>query len=187
MKSLILYSTLISVIALSCSQPEKKMTQAEIVKRNAERYLFKRLNDTTKYQFVSLQLGDSVTYGDNLKRYKDIGADTTFEVSQVAFYKTMRDPANVSEYQAKIDKKRILIKKLDSIESTLSKRLNETAAYNYIFTFRASNKLGAIVLEDYYLQIGRRPDFEVLILANDKGQKLSIPGGFPGIDYLEKL
>ena len=56
----------IGLMACSLEEP----TQNEIVKRNIETYLKATLNNPESYEFVELELRDSIMYSDNIEYRK---------------------------------------------------------------------------------------------------------------------
>ena len=55
----------IAIGLTSCS--EKKTTQDDIVKKNAELYVKEKMNDPSSYEFVKLERMDSITFSDNIE------------------------------------------------------------------------------------------------------------------------
>ena len=62
----------------------------------------------------------------------------------------------------------------------LWKYLNDIAAFRYIFTFRAKNGFGALVLNDYFLELTPGPDYKILNIAENRDKLLVEPNGYPG-------
>lgn len=160
MKNLLL---ILLVLLIGCKsapkeKTEKPLTIDEIVRNSTEEYLKDKLNDPDSYEFVKLVLLDSVLYKDNVEYRRDRFND---------------DPE--------------VLAKIDSLESAMGDKVNEVASYTFVFSFRATNAMGAKVLEEYYLQTGESPNYEVLNLAEDMDQLYLNPGDFPGyIDMIKK-
>jgi len=177
---------LVSLGLTSCS--EKGLTQDEIVKNNAEEYLKPKLNDPKSYEFVKMELIDSVLYSDNIqyrkKTFNKYIQDDKDEIKRKEGYKidipTMYNEKEIQELKAKITKNEIIIAKIDSLENKLGNKKDEVASYTYTFSFRGNNALGAKVLNEYILQINPSPDFKVINMADDKDKIFLNPNDFPG-------
>ena len=135
---------------------EKPLTIDEIVRNSAEEYLKDKLNDPESYEFVKLVLIDSVMYKDNI------------EYRRVRF---------------KDDE--IVLAKIDSLVQVMNDKVDDVASFTYIFSFRAINAMGAKVLNEYYLQTGESPNYEVVNLAEGMDDIFLNPNDFPG--YTEMI
>src|SRR5690554_6126709 len=156
------FFALIAIGLTSCS--EKQPTQDDIVKKNAETYVKEKMNDPASYEFVKLELMDSVTFSDNIEYRKDyFSRNMEYDQSSLERqerYKTeipsMYDEKDVEELKAKIEKNERILSKIDSLATLLGDRKNEVASYTYIFSFRGNNALGAKILNEYIVQTDRK-------------------------------
>jgi hypothetical protein len=165
-------------LLFGCTKPEKVLTREEIIRSKLERVLFPKLNDTTSYQFVSLVFKDSTLYKENIERVRRDLTDISFEQSMLGF--------GDKKYQLEIDKKKRKVVILDSVNQVLGDKVNKVAAYTYLFSFRAKNRLGALVLGEYLLQITPAPEYEVLAFSDKKGDMLVTPNTFPMWDIVNR-
>lgn len=192
MKKIILTGTIVALL-FSCS--EKPKTQDEIVKQNAEDYVKPLLNDPKSYEFADLKLIDSVLYKDNIEyRKEDFNHNIDFEENllslkdnewaetQKALYGKI-DSTDILESMMKIEKNKIILSKIDSLEIALGDRKNDVASYTYTFSFRGNNKLGAKVLNEYIVQTDQ--SLKVINMTDDKDKVYLNPNDFPG--YLEMI
>jgi len=189
----------------------KKPTQGEIVIKNAEQFLKSRMDDPDSYEFVELKLYDSVLYIDNteyqkeyfqrdidfnkqriesskqliesnkqvLESFKNLNVETTSIEKQIS-----EEYEQIKEKENEIAKDEKIITSIDSIKTVLGVRLNDVASFTYIFRFRANNKVGAKILNEYILQIGSAPEYKVINLTYDKNKVILNPNLFPGYDEI---
>ncbi len=170
----------------SCS--EKTPTQYEIVKKNAEDNLKSKMNDPESYEFVKLELKDSVLYNDNIKYRRDgFRKDINYEqnrLERLESYKkeipSMYDENEVTEIKNKILKYENVLTKIDSLETVLADKKNNVASYTYSYSFRGNNALGAKIINEYVLQTNPSPDFKILNMTDDKDKVYLNPNDFPG-------
>lgn len=180
------FFALIAIGLTSCS--EKQPTQDDIVKNNAETYVKEKMNDPSSYEFVKLELMDSVTFNDNIEYRKDFfSRNMEYDRSSLERqegYKTelpsMYDEKEVEELKAKIEKNERILSKIDSLATLLGDRKNEVASYTYIFSFRGNNALGAKILNEYVVQTDPAPDFKIINMTDDKDKIFLNPNDFPG-------
>lgn len=137
-------------IVMGCGTQQSE-TPENVVKINAETYIRDKLNDPNTYEFVSLEVVDSVTYRDNIDYRRDY------------LYANER-----------------AVKVIDSLSATLGDQVNDVASYTYLFTFRATNAMGAKVLNEYLVQTGPKPELEVINFTDDMDELFLNPGDFPG-------
>ena len=177
----------------SCS--EKLPTQDDIVKKNAEEYVKEKMNDPSSYEFVKLELIDSVLFSDNIEYRKDyFSRNMEYDRSSLErqeSYKTefpsMYDEKDVDDLKAKIEKNERILAKIDSLANQLGERKNEVASYTYIFSFRGNNALGAKILNEYVVQTDPSPDFKIINMTDDKDKIYLNPNDFPGYrEMIEK-
>lgn len=184
---------LIVIGLTSCTQ--KQPTQDDIVKKNTETYVKEKMNDPASYEFVKLELMDSVTFSDNIEYRKDyFSRNMEYDRSSLERqegYKTeipsMYDEKDVEELKAKIEKNERILSKIDSLATLLGDRKNEVASYTYIFSFRGNNALGAKILNEYVVQTDPAPDFKIINMTDDKDKIFLNPNDFPGYrEMIEK-
>jgi len=183
----------IAIGLTDCS--EKQPTQDEIVKKNAEEYVKEKMNDPSSYEFVKLELIDSITFSDNIEYRKNyfsrkIEYDRS-SLERQERYKTeipsMYDEKEVEDLKAKIEKNERVLFKIDSLATLLGDRKSEVASYTYIFSFRGNNALGAKILNEYFVQTGPAPEFKIINMTDDKDQIYLNPNDFPGYrEMIEK-
>ncbi|NRT14694.1 hypothetical protein HNP99_001038 [Flavobacterium sp. 28A] len=186
LKTLIGLFTLTTLALTSCS--EKKPNRDEIVRKNAEEYLKEKMNDPKSYEFVKLELIDSVLYSDNIKYRKENFnkniEDNKDEIKRKEEYKieipSMYDEREIEELKADIAKNEKIIAKIDSLETKLGTKKNQVASYTYVFSFRGNNALGAKILNEYILQTNPSPDFKIINMTDDKDKVFLNPNDFPG-------
>jgi hypothetical protein len=185
--------TLVSICLFSCT--EKVPTRNEIIQKNAEDYLKSKMNDPKSYEFVKIELVDSVLYSDNIKyRQENFKLDMEYDLSsleRVEGYKTeipsLYDEKEVQELKDKIEKNRRILSKIDSLAVKLGNKKNEVASYTYIFSFRGNNALGAKILNEYVVQTKPAPDFKIINMTDEKDKIYLNPNDFPGYrDMIEK-
>lgn len=166
----------------------KQPTKDEIVKNYVEAYVKKRMNDPSSYEFVKLELIDSIVFSDNIAYRRDyfsrnIENDKSSLENQER-YKTeipsIYDEKKVEDLRAKIEKNERIISKIDSLASLLGDRKNAVASYTYIFRFRGNNALGVKVLNEYVVQTDPAPDFKIINMTDDKDKIILNPNDFPG-------
>ncbi len=170
----------------SCS--ENQPTQDDIVKKNAEEYVKEKMNDPNSYEFVKLELMDSITFSENIEYRKDyFSRDMEYDLSSLERqegYKTeipsMYNEKDVEKLKAKIEKSERILSKIDSLATLLGDRKKEVASYTYIFSFRGNNALGAKTLNEYVVQTDPAPDFKIINMTDDQDKIFLNPNDFPG-------
>ncbi len=156
---------LLALALVGCEKPRE-----DKLRTSAEQQLRASLYDPDSYEFVDLTLVDSVSYADNIKKFR---RDREYLIESSVYH----------EGKASLEDKR-MVAGVDSIKTALGSKVNETAAYVYTFKFYAKDSLGVKVLETYLIQVGPSPDFAVLKLALNRGELLAYPNAFPGYDEL---
>lgn len=184
---------LVSIGLTSCA--EKEPNRDEIVKKNAEEYIKSKMNDPKSYEFVKIELVDSVLYSDNIEyRKENFKRDMDYDQSsleRLEIYKTeipsMYDEKEVEELNLKIEKNIRILTKIDSLASELGERKNEVASYTYIFSFRGKNALGAKILNEYAVQTDPAPEYKIINMTDEKDKMYLNPNDFPGYrEMIEK-
>lgn len=174
MKKTYLLSVLLLTIFISCNTATRKTeeksepvkTTNDIIRENIEAYMQDKLHDPSTYEFVSLASLDTITYKDNISEYRIL---INIDIESAKISKNYVDLKKYNERLAK----------LEEIESDIKDSLSNTAAYLYGFKFRASNKMGALTLHNYYVQLKPGPVYEVLNMTNDYDKLYLEPNGFP--------
>jgi hypothetical protein len=183
----------IAIGLTSCSK--KQPTQDDIVKKNTQTYVKEKMNDPSSYEFVKLELIDSITFNDNIEyRKDDFSRNMEYDQSSLdrqEGYKTelpsIYNEKDVKELKAKIEKNERVLSKVDSLANILGDRKNEVASYTYIFSFRGNNALGAKILNEYVVQTDSAPDFKIINMTDDKDKMFLNPNDFPGYrEMIEK-
>lgn len=171
------------LVGMSFTSCEK--SHDEIVKQNAEEYLLPLLNDPESYEFVDLKLIDSVLYKDNIDyekkrtQFELLDWEHVIVVAEVIFsYKN--DSSDIIKGMMEIEKNKIILSKIDSLETALGDKKNEVASYTYTFSFRGNNKLGAKILNQYIVQTEPSPNFKIINMTDDKDKVYLNPNSFPG-------
>lgn len=177
---------LILIGIISCA--EKQATQDEIVRKNAEEYLQPKLNDPSSYEFVKIELLDSVLYSDNVN-YRREKFQKEFEkdkenLERQERYKTetssMYSEEEVTELNEKIKKNEKILYEINSLETKLGDGKSSVASYTYVFNFRGNNALGAKVLNEYIVQTKPKPELTIINMTDDKDKVILNPNDFPG-------
>lgn len=175
-----------SVLFISCG--EKKPNRDKIVKLNVEEYLKSRMNDPESYEFVKLELIDSISFSNNIEYRKesfqrnlkydkdDLERQKRYKIDIPSMYQEEK----IEELNEKIAKNEKILAKIDSLEADLGNRKNETASYTYIYSVRGNNKMGAKILNEYIVQTNPAPNFEIINMTDDKDKMYLNPNDFPG-------
>lgn len=171
----------------SCTQ--KEPTRDEIVKNNIEEYIKPNLNDPESYEFVSLTLLDSVLFIDNINFRKEMFSNRikNAEASLGAMTRGNEEfPMTFSEeemnkYKIEIENNKTIYSKIEEVEKSMGDKVNDVASYTYVFKMRGNNKMGAKVLNDYFVQTEPSPTLSILNVTDDRDKLYLAPNGFP--DY----
>lgn len=183
----------IAIGLVTCSK--KQLTQYEIVKKNAEEYVKEKMNDPSSYEFVKLELVDSVTFNDNMEYHKEyFSRNLEYDrrsLETLERYKielpSMYNEKEVEDLKAKIEKNERILSKIDSLAYLLGERMNEVASNTYIFSFRGNNAFGAKILNEYVVQTNPAPNFEIINMTDDKDRIILNPNDFQGYtEIIEK-
>ena len=176
----------IAIGLTSCAK--KQPTQDDIVKKNAKTYVKEKMNDPSSYEFVKLELMDSITFNENIEYRKNyFSGNMEYDQSLLERqegHKTeipsIYNEKDIEELKAKIEKNERILSKIDSLTTLLGDRKNEVASYTYIFSFRGNNALGAKILNEYVVQTDPAPDFKIINMTDDKDKIFLNPNDFPG-------
>ncbi|MCH8490220.1 MAG: hypothetical protein LAT81_09880 [Oceanicaulis sp.] len=170
-------------------------TQQKIVQDNIEDYLFDKLNDVESYEFVKLDLIDSITFSNNIefrrKSYvKKIESDEYSLNIENKFSGSISSDANLNNIvrlEESIAKNKRILSVIDSITDHLGDNVNKVASYTYHFAFRANNSLGVKTLSNFIVQTDTAPSFRILNLTDNENEVFLTPNGFPGYDLVLDL
>ena len=183
----------ITALLFGCS--ESPPTKDDIVRANVEAKLKENMNDPASYEFVSLVLIDSITFGDNAKHRTDYWDDevnsATREIEQGYKYRdsyaemgvdppTSYSPEALVKLEAKLERNREVRNKVNELADGLGSQSEQVASYTYTFKFRGNNALGAKVVNEYFVQTGPPPALEIINMVQEQGKLFLNPGDFPG-------
>lgn len=165
----------VTILFCSCENNKVK-SREDIIKDNLKNYLSDKLNDPDSYEFVSLDLVDSVKYIDNINYRLD------------AFKKNIEwcksSDRSEGDKLNEIKKNEWIIEKIDSIKISLGENVNKLLASKYILKFRANNSLGAKIIYSYFLLVDGE---NKIIQMEDNADRIYILNtiSFPG--YMELI
>lgn len=176
------------------SETKKSLTREEVIRSNVEKILYTNLNDSTSYEFVSIEILDSVSYADNIEdRVKFFVKDLEDEKSKLddqARYKSLKsysyDPKSVEKIKQSIKRNEYVLAGIDSIKASLIGAQDSVASYSYLFKFRAANAFGAKVINSYIVQTDPQPSYGVINIAQNREKVYLTPNEFPGYRELVK-
>lgn len=157
------------IVLSSCGGKSENQTEKKL-REVVEAELQKSMNDWSSYEFVSTEIMDTIKYIDNINFRKK------YYQNRIKLYKT--------ENSKEITKDSLIIIGIDSIQNTMGNEVNEDVAYLYNYKFRGKNKIGELVLENYYIYIS--PNWEIIQITNDQHKLYNNPGEFPGYVELVK-
>lgn len=167
---------LVCTIVALCSCGSTGNSNEKKVREVVEAKLKAEMNDWSSYEFVSLEVVDTIKYIDNINFRKE------YFKSNIDRNKEMYEKTNNELYSTRKDS--IILAGIDSIQNLMGDKVNEDAAYLYDYKFRGKNKLGAVVLDEYLIYIS--PDWEVIQMTKDRKNLYNNPGEFPGYVNLVK-
>lgn len=180
MKKKFLLSILVFSIFVSCNTSDNQETKTksepvktteEIIRANVEDYLQDKLHDPKSYEFVNLIVLDTISYKENIETFRSMTN------SDIETAKILKNQSDIKKYNERI-------RKMAEIEKSLGDSLFHTAAYLYSFKFRANNKMGALTLHDYFVQLTCEPEYSVLNMTSDYDKLYLTPNTFPGYQKL---
>ncbi|MDY5489045.1 MAG: hypothetical protein SPG27_09105 [Butyricimonas virosa] len=176
MKKIYILLAFIAILFSSCENNKVK-SREDIIKDNLKNYLSDKLNDPDSYEFVSLNLIDSIKYIDNINyRLKHFDSSLKFYKNQVE----LGDKESIKE----VNRNNWIIYKIDSIKNSLGNRVNDVAVYKYIYKFRANNQMGGKSLNEYIL-LTKGSDNSIIQMENNPDKIYINPTDFPG--YMELI
>lgn len=181
---------LLAILAFSflfnaCS---KSHSRDALVKKSAEVYIKEHMNDPSSYEFSDLKLIDSTLYKDNITFRRDsfrdeIKFDSDRLERQLSYRReipSMYDPKDVKSLRASIEQNKKILAEIKLIEQGLGNKVNQVAAYKYLFSCRGKNAFGALILNTYVLQVTPYPECKVLGMSTDEDKVILNPNEFPG-------
>ena len=115
----IVLCAIVTIGLTSCGK--KQLTRDDIVKQNAEEYIKSKMNDPNSYEYVKLELIDSVLYSDNIEYRKDYFKHNIeynqSSIEQQESYKTelpsLYDEQEIKDLNAEIEKSKRILSKID--------------------------------------------------------------------------
>lgn len=188
---------IMSIVVGTSSCSVKEPSKYDIIKQNAEEKIKSIMNDPDSYEFNKLEIIDSFLYRDNIKYrrdyftenlsevLKDIEEEEYYKVKFPSIFNEMKYNSLLEDKEKQLKINKIVLPKIDSLETLLGNKVNDVASYTCIFSFRGNNLLGAKALTHYYLQTSPSPDFKITNLTTDEDELFLNPNDFPG--YREML
>jgi len=170
---------------------DSQIIQDDIVQQNVETYVKEQMNAPESYEFVALELIDTVTVGDNIDYHLGYVTSEIEEGELMLEGGTFTDTGIDPQYDDQIQtlkndiarRKRIL-ERIAELEADLAQRLEEAASYTYELTFRGNNEFGAPVLTICFVQTDAGPDFRVLNVTEEAGGMIPNPNDSTGLAEL---
>jgi TonB family protein len=159
------------------------------VRIKAEKFLKENMNDPSSYQFVSLKALDPVTYQDNIDdELAPLESDIRMEQITLDIYTDNPEYHfdAILEGKTKIENAKLLRAKLDSIKKSLNTKLGTVTLYNYSLKCRGKNAFGALVLNEYLVQVAPK-NLELVNMVSNYKDGYYTYGGFPGYKYYQEL
>ena len=186
------YLRFIAFLAIIISCTETTLTMVYSVQANAEAFIIEKLNDPDSYQFIKIELIDSVSYAGNLEKRKEMFSNylsrSVEGLERMERYKVNfpdhYDDEEVHQLESNKLENEVVLSGLDSLATNMRSTINDVASYLFLNGFRSLNSFGATVLGEYLIQAGPSPDFEILTLTDNPKEQLVTPGGIPGYSKL---
>lgn len=182
-KHLLFPLSIVFILAVSC---KNEPTRDEVVKQNIEDYIINKMDDPESYEFVSLDVIDSVLYIDNITVEKNLLKNSINRskesINRIEGYKNtepnLYDEKEILREKTSILKEEKTLASIDSIETVLGDSKNNVASYTYLYKIRGKNKMGAKVLSEYLVQTG--DSLKVINVATHPDKLFIHPNSFPG-------
>lgn len=165
---------LAAVLFTACSEKPVNVSLKEELLLKCQDTLLKVLNDPKSYQFVSFEVLDTVTYGENIKEF--IRKDS----STLEFRKGLSssDTSELNKLEKQLEHYRnYSVSNADS--------LKQTCAYVGLLKFRATNAMNAIMLFEMLCYYDAIQQNQIFALVNDAKMIPKYPGGFPDGFFLK--
>lgn len=192
---------LVTIFLTSCKS-EKEYTfenpsesRDMIIQAKLEKTIKAKLQYPDSYEFVGLQLKDSISYMDNVIYYKNfhqkiLDADRKNFEKQLTLQKQKSDQFNkqkFDEYQLAITKNEKILSEIDKLTANLGSKLNTTASYTYNYFFKSKNVSGKDASYTYIVQTDNTPEFKILKVAEKDDMILlnDLPGYFSMVESFE--
>jgi len=181
---------LLALCALAACQ--KAPTQDDLVRKNAEALLLEKMNDPSSYEFVKLELRDSILIKDHVDfrrgtaelQVKYANEELEREQSYKERLPSMYDDAKVASAMVEQAEKQAFLAAINDLAESLGNRMNEVESYIYLMSFRANNAMGAKILNDYLIQVSAEEGFPVIHIGEKPEDLIFRPEGFPGYEKL---
>lgn len=157
-----------------------------LVQASIEKYYQEHGAHKTGYEFVSLEVINTVYYKDNIefrRKYIQKEIDHNRGMLEIATLKqdtfpTVNFADKIAEYQGKLDKYEQLLAGIDSLDKALGDEVKEVASYTYLFKCKEHNEQGQQIEKAYYVQTD--PGYGVLRFTDNKEDLFPNPNDFPG-------
>ena len=134
-------------------------SQDDIILENIEAALIDRLNDPTTYEFVSLTKEKVITLGDNIEYRRDLFS---------GILKSSNEAENAA-FDAVFD----------SLSGVYANELDRVIATNYVIEYRASNALGATILDSAFVQVAGGGGNEIWQVGEERKNLSNNPTDIP--------
>ncbi|PHS51628.1 MAG: hypothetical protein COB01_09665 [Lutibacter sp.] len=168
------YLTLLLIIfsLISC---DKNLTKKEIIKKQTFDFLKNNLNDPNSYEFVNLELIDSVSKKDSMKTLIQLNNKKIIRnIKSIKFYNSVNSKKD-RIIELKKNNKDIENQNIDLYgKLKIKKNDNEIISYTYLLKYRTKNELGASVLYEQYLIAGTNPDYMIIQIINNTDEIKSL-------------
>lgn len=133
-------------------------TEADIVRENIETALADLLHNPDSYEFVDLGKEKTITLGENIQYRRDMFNGVL----------KSKNEAETAAFNAAFD----------SLEVAYADELDKVMATNWAIQYRATNQLGATVMNTAFAQISGDTK-EVLKLVSERDKLSNNPGDIP--------
>jgi hypothetical protein len=180
----------LALCALAACQ--KAPTQDDLVRKNAETLLLEKMNDPASYEFVKLELRDSLLIQQHVdfrrgNAERDLQRTTENLERQRNYQQTVPsiyDAGKVQSLEKEMAKDAARLAAITALAESLGDRMNEVESYIYLMSFRANNAMGAKILNDYLIQVSAEEGFPVIHVGEKPDDLIFRPEGFPGYEKL---
>jgi hypothetical protein len=175
------------LFVFACSEKEKTSEEKFILK--IENKLKSHLDDPQSYEFVGIEVYDSITYEKAINNRIDMFLSSTEDIRRSLEHNwDMADILGGNPYKKeneelleKNDKYLKIIHGLDSINKSLGDKSMDVLSYVYKFSFRNKNAFGATVLNGAFIQTINKDS--IIIITQNKDELIDgftdeIPGYF---------
>jgi len=171
---------------------QKAPTQDDLVRKNAETLLLEKMNDPASYEFVKLELRDSLLIQQHVD-FRRGSAELQVkyaaeELERMQGYQDrfprLYDEDKEAQISEELARKEAFLASINALAESLGDRVNEVESYIYLMSFRANNAMGAKILNDYVIQVSAEEGFPVIHVGEKPEDYIFRPEGFPGYEKL---